>query len=72
MNCYAEIFNDIDLVLNKYDQIHYHKLKSSKNLQMFWNNEQLWAKANTVTDDKEKISHSYFGRDFLKHCFITL
>ena len=23
MNCYAEIFNDIDLELNKIDQIHY-------------------------------------------------
>jgi len=36
---------------------------------MFWNNEQLWAKANTETDDKEKISHSNVGRDFFKALF---
>ena len=36
---------------------------------MFCNNEQLWAKANTVTDDKEKISHSNYGRDLFKTVF---
>jgi len=36
---------------------------------MFCNNEQLWAKANTVTDDKKKISQPNFGRDFFKALF---
>ena len=29
----------------------------------------MWAKTNTVTDDKKKISHSNYGRDFLNALF---
>ena len=41
MNCYAEIFNDIDLELNINDQIYFSSTRSSTNLKIFWNNEQI-------------------------------
>jgi len=55
MNCYTEIFNGFDMELIIYDQIYFNLTFDSKTLSIFWNNEQLWAIGNKVTDDKEKI-----------------
>ena len=44
------------------------RLVAKKNFKTL-NYEHLRAKTNTVTDDKEKISHTNYSRDFLNALF---